>query len=271
MEALLVLVGCGKMGSAMLAGWLERGLDANQVHVVEPSEAIADDIRRLWGVTVVADADGLDPELVPGIVVFAVKPQVLDDVTPAYARYSGPKTVFLSIAAGKPIPYFEDRLGAGSAIIRAMPNTPAAVRRGITVACATAAVGDDQRRVADDLLTAVGEVAWVDDEELIDAVTALSGGGPAYVFLLAEVMAQAGINAGLPEDLAKRLARVTVSGAGELLHQAPEPLEVLRENVTSPGGTTAEALKILMADDGWLPLMIRAIAAATRRSKELAN
>ena len=271
METPLVLVGCGKMGGAMLTGWLDRGLDAGRIHVVEPGEAMDSDIYRSLGINVVADANGLDPELVPGVIVFAVKPQVLDDVAPAYARYSGPKTVFLSIAAGKPIPYFKDRLGAGSAIIRAMPNTPAAVRRGITVACATAAVGDDQRRVADDLLEAVGEVAWVDDEELIDAVTALSGGGPAYVFLLAEVMAQAGMDAGLPEDLAKRLARVTVSGAGELLHQAQEPLEILRKNVTSPGGTTAEALKILMADDGWLSLMTRAIAAATQRSKELAD
>ena len=203
--------------------------------------------------------------------MIAVKPQMMDSALPAYARFAKADCLFLSIAAGKTISYFENILGADAVIVRAMPNTPAAVGRGITVGYPNGQVSEDQRQWADTLLAAVGEVAWVDDEGMIDAVTALSGGGPAYVFLLVEVMAKAGIAAGLPDDLAMQLARVTVAGAGELLHQASEDPATLRKNVTSPGGTTAEALKILMADDALQPLMTEAIAQATRRSRELAG
>lgn len=270
MDRPLLLVGCGKMGGAMLEGWLDMGLSAEDIHIVEPYEPAAEELRGR-GLAAVADpadlADGLDP----GIVLLAVKPQTMDAAAPPFARYRGPDTAFLSIAAGKTIAYFEDILGADAAIVRAMPNTPAAVRRGITVAAANAHVSDAQRQVCGKLLEAVGEVAWVDDEGLIDAVTALSGGGPAYVFLLVECMTQAGIDAGLPADLSARLARVTVSGSGELLRQSTEAPATLRQNVTSPGGTTAEALKVLMADDAWQPLMTRAIAAATARSRELAG
>jgi pyrroline-5-carboxylate reductase len=266
----MVLVGGGKMGSAMLEGWLERGLAASSVYVVEPGEAARAALNAM-GVNAVAGDAELPANLKPGVIVLAVKPQVMDAVAPAYARFAGTGTVFLSIAAGKTIRYFEDKLGRAAAVVRAMPNTPAAVQRGITVACGNANISDAAKALSLDLLRAVGEAEWVEDEGLIDAVTALSGGGPAYVFLLAEVMAKAGAANGLPADLAERLARVTVAGAGELLHQSSEAAATLRHNVTSPGGTTAEALKVLMADDAWQPLMDRAIAAATARSKELAG
>jgi len=267
----LVLAGCGKMGGAMLEGWLDQGISPGAVHAIEPVAEMADSLRQQHGVNAFGSVAELPADLVPDVVLFAVKPQVMDSVAPDYARFDDPRTVFLSIAAGKPIVYFEDTLGAGSAVVRAMPNTPAAVRRGITVACPNARVTEQQKQVSDRLLTAVGAVEWVDDEGLIDAVTALSGGGPAYVFLLVECLAEAGVAAGLPRGLSERLARVTVSGSGELLRQSPEEPGTLRKNVTSPGGTTAEALKVLMADDGWQPLVNRAIAAATERSRELAG
>ncbi|MCP5367656.1 MAG: pyrroline-5-carboxylate reductase [Hyphomicrobiales bacterium] len=267
----LILAGCGKMGGAMLQGWLRRGIAAANVRVVEPFDAGRQAAADQFGVEALASPAEVPDSFAPDVVVFAVKPQSMDDVAPAYRRFAGPDTVFLSIAAGKPLAYFEAALGADAAIVRSMPNTPAAVGRGITVACANGRVNDAQRDLCDELLRAVGEVAWVDDEGLIDAVTALSGGGPAYVFLLAESLAEAGAAAGLPPDLAKRLARVTVAGSGELLYRSSDEPETLRRNVTSPGGTTAEALKVLMGEDGWQPLLTRAIAAATRRSRELAG
>jgi pyrroline-5-carboxylate reductase len=194
----------------------------------------------------------------------------MDAAVPAYRRLANDGTLFVSIAAGKTIGFFEKHLGP-VAVIRAMPNTPAQVGRGISVACANGKVKADQRALAERLLSSVGEVGWVDDEELIDAVTAVSGSGPAYVFLLAECLAAAGEAVGLPKDLAMRLARATVSGAGELLHQSKESAEKLRQNVTSPGGTTLAALNVLMADDGLRPLMIKAVQAAARRSRELAG
>lgn len=266
----LLLIGGGKMGGALLEGWLERGVAARQVVVVEPHEAAAAAIGRL-GVTVVASMDGLGPEVAPGVVVLAVKPQMMDGVMPGCGRFVGPDTVFLSIAAGKTIGYFKAQLGDAAVVVRSMPNTPAAVARGMTVLCADDQAGPAQQALCGRLLEAVGEVAWVEEEGLLDPVTALSGGGPAYVFLLIETMAKAGVEAGLPEDLAMRLARVTVAGAGELVHRSDEPAATLRQNVTSPAGTTLEALKVLMADDGWQPIMTKAIAAASRRSRELAS
>jgi pyrroline-5-carboxylate reductase len=266
----LLLVGCGKMGGALLRGWLQRGVAARDVFVVEPSAAMLGDLSGS-GATTIADAADLPAGLAPGVVVLAVKPQMMDAAIGAYKRFVRPETVFLSIAAGRTIGYFERMLGAGAAIVRSMPNTPAAVGRGITVACANRHVSVPQRARCDELLAAVGEVAWINDEGLIDPVTAVSGGGPAYVFLLIECLAEAGAAAGLPADLAMRLARATVSGSGELARLSPEPVAVLRQNVTSPAGTTLEALKILMAADGLQPLMTKAIAAATRRSRELAG
>jgi pyrroline-5-carboxylate reductase len=269
MSAPLLLVGCGNMGHALLSGWLARGTPAAQILAVEPGEAQAKAVRAL-GVTVLADAKELPAGFAPALVLLAVKPQAMDAVAPSYARFAG-QAVFLSIAAGKTIAALRRHLGAGAAIVRTMPNTPAAVARGITAACAGGGVNVAQRDLCSTLLAAVGEVVWVDDEAQLDAVTAVSGSGPAYVFLLIEVLEQAGVEAGLPRELAARLARATVSGSGELAHRASEPAAQLRRNVTSPGGTTQAALDVLMAADGLQPLMTRAIAAATRRSRELAS
>jgi pyrroline-5-carboxylate reductase len=261
----ILLVGCGKMGGALLTGWRERAIARSYV-VVEPAlpEALG------ANVTVHADPAALPGGLVPSAVVFAVKPQSLDGVAPHYRRFAG-AAPFLSICAGKTIGYFARQLGPAAAIVRAMPNTPAAIGRGIAVLCANSAVDPAARALCGELLAAVGEIAWVEDESLIDAVTALSGSGPAYVFLLIECMAAAGVEAGLPADLAMQLARATVAGSGELARRAPESARDLREAVTSPGGTTRAALDVLMAKDGLELLMKRAIAAATRRSRELAD
>jgi pyrroline-5-carboxylate reductase len=247
----------------MLDGWLDQGVAIKDVVVVEPSGEIGRS-----GIVVVKDAGGIPAGFSPDIVVLAVKPQMMDGALPAYARFSD--SLFLSIAAGKTLAYFAAKLGK-VAVVRAMPNTPAAVRRGMTVAVPNAKVTLDQRGKAEALLSSVGDVAWVDNEDLMDAVTAVSGSGPAYVFLMAEVLAQAGVAAGLPGDLAARLARATVSGAGELLNKSPESAAQLRQNVTSPGGTTFAALQVLMAGDGMEPLLTKAVAAASQRSKELAS
>ncbi len=268
MACTLLLVGCGKMGGALLEGWL-ASVSVARVVVVEPNElgATAGHERMLR----CAGADALPSRFCPDVVVFAVKPQVLGGVVPDYRRFVGPSTVFLSIAAGKPIGWFEHQLAPAAAIVRAMPNTPAAVGRGITVTCANAAVTSLQRETCEMLLRAVGDVAWVEDETMIDPVTAVSGSGPAYVFWMIEVLAAAGVKAGLSEELAMRLARATVAGAGELAHRSIEPAATLRRNVTSPGGTTEAALKVLMAEDGLQPLLDRAVAAATKRARELAG
>lgn len=266
----LLLVGCGKMGGALLRGWLQRGVRPGEIVVVEPDAGPIADLAA-QGVVVVDDGARLPAGLRPALVLLAVKPQMMDAALPGYRRFVGGGTVFLSIAAGRTIDSFERNLGGSTPIVRSMPNTPAAIGRGITVACPNPKVTADQRKLCDELLAAVGEVAWVDDESLLDAVTAVSGGGPAYVFLLIECLAEAGAAAGLPPDLAMRLARATVSGSGELARRSAEPAAMLRQNVTSPGGTTLEALKILMAPDGLQPLLTKAIAAATRRSRELAG
>jgi pyrroline-5-carboxylate reductase len=261
----ILLVGCGKMGGAMLQGWLaDAGL--GPFVAVEPGPAPAAAHAR---VRHVADDAAIPADFVPDVVVFATKPQVMNDVVPAYRRFA--RALFVSIAAGTTIATFERHLGSGIAIVRAMPNTPASVGRGISGAYASPAVSPDQRALADRLLRSVGAVEWVASEALIDAVTAVSGSGPAYVFLLAEALADAGAKAGLPADLAQRLARATVAGAGELLHQAPESAEQLRKNVTSPNGTTAAALAVLMAEDGFGPLLENAVAAAAKRARELAS
>lgn len=266
----LVLVGCGKMGGALLSGWLERGLAAAETFVVEPFAAAREAIA-VKGVACVGEPGELDPALTPAVVVFAIKPQQMAAALPAYRRFVRPGTVFLSIAAGKTIGFFEGHLGREAAIVRAMPNTPAAIGRGISVLCANARASQGQRETCRALMQAAGEVAWVEEEALLDPVTAVSGSGPAYVFLLVEALAAAGVAAGLPEDLAMRLAGETVSGAGELLRRSGESAATLRQNVTSPGGTTQAALEVLMAEDGLQALMTRAVAAATRRSEELAS
>ena len=266
----LLLVGGGKMGEALLRGWIARGLAPGDAHVVEPDAARHEGLTSL-GTNVVAGSDGLPEGLIPKVLVLAVKPQVMDEALPAYRRLVHPDALVVSIAAGKPIAAFERAFGAGTAVVRAMPNTPAAVGRGVTVLCANAAADAEQRALAESLMRAVGDALWVEDEELMHAVTALSGGGPAYVFLLIEALAAAGERAGLPAELAMRLARGTVAGSGELARLAPEPPDELRRNVTSPRGTTEAALRVLMAEeDGLGPLMARAVAAAAGRSRELA-
>lgn len=269
MSETLLLIGCGKMGTALLAGWIAQGLTPSDAYVVEADTAAHDRIRAM-GVHVVAGPETLPHGLAPSIIVLAVKPQSMDQVVPAYA---GPAATALtiSIAAGKSIAYFEKLLGELRAIVRVMPNTPAAVGRGMSVCVANTRTSAAQRERTSELMAAVGDVAWIDDESLMDAVTAVSGSGPAYAFLLVECMAKAGVAAGLEPNLAMRLARATVVGSGELMRLAPEDAATLRKNVTSPGGTTEAALKVLMADPGLEDLMIKAIAAATRRGQDLAG
>jgi pyrroline-5-carboxylate reductase len=204
-------------------------------------------------------------------IVIAVKPQTAPEAVPPLKAQVAPGTLVLSIMAGRTLGFLRANLPAGTALVRAMPNTPAAIGRGITVACASAEVTAAQRELASALLSAIGSVEWVEDEALMDAVTALSGSGPAYVFLLAETMAKAGVVAGLPPTLAQRLARETVAGSGELMHRSPLDPSILRQNVTSPGGTTEAALEVLMGPNGFDRLLTEAIAAATRRSRELAG
>ena len=269
-EGPLLLVGCGKMGGALLDGWLEQGLPAGQVTIVEPAAEIVERFVRA-GATRLADGSELPQDFSPAVVLLAVKPQYMDAALKPLPGLARPGTLFLSIAAGRTLASFRERLGSSMQMVRAMPNTPAAVGRGMSVLVAGAEATPEQRGLAERLLAAVGETAWVEDERLLDVVTAVSGGGPAYVFLLAEVLAEAGRANGLPAELAARLARVTVAGSGELLHRASESPAELRRNVTSPAGTTLEALKVLMAEDALQPLMTRAIAAATRRSRELSG
>jgi pyrroline-5-carboxylate reductase len=262
----LFLVGAGKMGTAMLDGWIARGLSPKRVAVIEPQpgKAIKALARRGLALNLKGKAGAA------AAIVIAVKPQTAPDAVPPLKVYAGKNTLVLSIMAGRTIGFLERAL-PGAAIVRAMPNTPAAIGRGITVACPNGKVSARQRKLATDLLAAIGTVEWARDETLMDAVTAVSGSGPAYVFLLAEAMTKAGIAAGLPADLAAKLARETVAGSGELLRGSTLDAATLRQNVTSPGGTTAAALEVLMGPDGFDELLTKAIAAATRRGRELAG
>lgn len=255
----LVLLGCGRMGSAMLQGWLGRGLDPARAFVIEPQPS---DWLRSLGV-------GLNTPLppAPAVVLIAVKPQMMGAALPALRGLTG---LFVTVAAGTRIAAYETALGAGIRLVRAMPNTPAAVGRGITAICGNAHATGADLDLAESLLSAVGEVVRLEGEHQMDAVTAVSGSGPAYVFHLIEALAAAGVAEGLPEGLAMRLARATVTGAGELAHRATESAAQLRINVTSPGGTTAAALAVLMDDaTGLPPLLRRAVHAAAGRGREL--
>lgn len=265
----VVLAGAGKMGAAMLAGWLERGLDPASVIVQEPR--LSGDALKLVATYGIKSVPGVEPQPVPpAVIVVAVKPQVMDEVFTGLAKIVGPDTVVMSIAAGKTIASFERHLPGRTAVVRAMPNTPAAIGRGITGAVANSATTSSQKDMCEALLRAVGDVVWVPDEDLIDAVTAVSGSGPAYVFLLAEALAEAGVAAGLDATTSKRLACATVSGSGELLHQSNIDPATLRQNVTSPGGTTAAALGVLMREGrGLKELMTEAVLAAEKRGREL--
>jgi pyrroline-5-carboxylate reductase len=262
----IVLAGAGKMGGALLSGWLAQGLDAGQVAVIEPHPS--DEIKALLTKGIRLNPTPKDVGDVATLVI-ALKPQTFGEAGAMLKTFTGSSTLVVSIMAGTTMASLQ--AACGGSVVRAMPNTPAAIGRGITVAVAASNVSAAQRGVADALLRATGMVEWVDDEKLMDAVTAVSGSGPAYVFLLAEELARAGVAAGLPAELATKLARETVAGSGELLHRSLHASATLRQNVTSPGGTTAAALEVLMGPDGMQSLLTRAVAAATRRSRQLAK
>lgn len=259
----LVLLGCGKMGSAMLAGWLDRGLPADRVWVIDP-------MPSLWVRGTGVHINEALPDT-PAVVLVAVKPQMMGDALPSIAALGGGETVFVSIAAGTPLAKFEEAFGVTTPIVRAMPNTPAAINQGITAICANAA-GQAGLDEAEDLLSAVGAVVRLDSETQMDAVTGVSGSGPAYVFHMIETLAAGGVAQGLPPDLAMQLAKATVAGAGALAMQSTDDPAQLRVNVTSPNGTTQAALAVLMDEKAGFPALLpRAVAAATQRSKELAR
>ena len=265
----LVLVGAGKMGGAMLEGWLKGGADPKKIAVIDPSpppevKSLIEKHAVRWNPAIsgIADAE---------VLLVALKPQAMEDVLPGVVPLGASKPLIISVAAGKTIASFERHFGGSAAIIRTIPNTPAAVGRGITAMAANPHVSPAQLQLARALLSAIGEVVTVADEAMIDAATAVSGSGPAYVFYLTECLAAAGAKAGLPAALAMQLARATVAGAGELMRLSGQPAAILRQNVTSPKGTTDAALQVLMAENGMQPLFDKAIAAATRRSRELAS
>ena len=269
----LCLVGAGNMGGAMLGGWLKAGRDPKTITVIDPNppQPMADMIAE-YGVKHVTNAKNAAR---PDVLLVAVKPQIMGAVLPGLASLMHGENVLVSVAAGTTIDQLAKPFGQvnGNAVrvVRAMPNTPAMVQRGITVCVANSGVSAQQREDVTQLLAAIGDVDWVENEALIDVVTGVSGSGPAYVFHLAEALADAGVAAGLPEELAAKLAQATVSGAGELMRQSEMPPSVLRQNVTSPNGTTAAALDVLMAQDGFPSLLERAVAAATNRSRELSK
>ncbi|MHB8270899.1 pyrroline-5-carboxylate reductase [Bradyrhizobium sp.] len=262
----VVLAGAGKMGGAMLSGWLAQGLDATRVAVVEPYPS--DEIKALLAKGVQLNPALGDIGSVAALVV-ALKPQMFREAGPQLRPFAGSSTLVVSIMAGITIAALTEV--CGGSVVRAMPNTPAAIGRGITVAVADKNVSAAQRGTADALLHSIGLVEWTSDEALMDAVTAVSGSGPAYVFLLAEELARAGVEAGLPPELATKLARETVAGSGELLRRSDLDSATLRQNVSSPGGTTVAALEVLMGEGGMQSLLTRAVAAATKRSRELAK
>jgi pyrroline-5-carboxylate reductase len=267
----IVLAGAGKMGTALLSGWLGRGLNPRNVIIQEPH--LTGDAAKLVSEHGIAAFPAIATlQSPPSVILVAVKPQAIDSVLPLLARLAGPATVVMSIAAGKSIASFERALPKGTAVVRAMPNTPAAIGRGISGAVANSETTAAQKQICNDLLGAVGDVVWIENEALIDAVTAVSGSGPAYVFLLTEVLASAGKAAGLDAATAMQLARATVSGAGELLLRSASDPATLRQNVTSPGGTTAAALAVLMREgNGLKELMTEAVLAAQKRGRELGS
>lgn len=266
----VVLVGAGKMGGAMLDGWLKLGLPAARTVVLDPNLR-PDVAEALIAKGAKANPDFADIEA-PAVIVLAVKPQVAPVVLATVRALVTPGTLVVSIMAGRTIDFIAEALPHGTPVVRTIPNTPAAIGQGITVAVPNRLVDGEGRALTDSLLSTLGPVEWIEDEGLMDAATAVSGSGPAYVFLLAEALAAAGAAAGLPADLAERLARATVAGAGALMLETGTPAGTLRENVTSPAGTTAAALEILMdGQGGFGPLLTKAVDAATRRSKELAH
>ncbi len=268
-DADILLVGFGNMGQALVRGWLGRGRAASCIVVVDPVPA-ARAVAAELGVTAAVDVDAV-ARTHNDVIVLAMKPNQVAALLPACARRAAAHTVFLSIAAGKTIARLGAGLGDGVAIVRAMPNTPAAIGQGMTALAANAAVTPAQRTLCTELLSAVGAVAWLDDERHMDAVTGVSGSGPAYVFLLIECLERAALDVGLDPKLAKQLALATVAGAGAYAAAAGVPAAELRRRVTSPSGTTQAALDVLLAEPGLRELMRRAVRAATDRSRELSQ
>ncbi len=262
----VVLIGAGNMGGAMLRAWIAGGMSSQDITVIDPSPAEA--MEPFLTENNIRHTTSAHDVNAPDVLMLAVKPQMMETVLPAMQRLSGAHTVAVSVAAGTKIDSISELLDA-KAVIRAMPNTPSLVLRGMTVACPNDETSDTQRANVGELLSGIGKLEWVDDEALIDAVTAVSGSGPAYVFHLAECMAAAGEKVGLSKELAQTLAIQTIAGAGELLSQSSDEPATLRQNVTSPGGTTAAALDVLMAQDGMPALLEKAIEAAKQRSEEL--
>ncbi|MCV0427876.1 MAG: pyrroline-5-carboxylate reductase [Roseibium sp.] len=267
-ERPFLLVGAGKMGGAMLSGWMAEGVDPSAITVCDPRPS--EEMVTLLNRHGIRHVTSVPAELNAGIVLIAVKPQLMDQVLPGVKSAVASDTLVLSVAAGTPVSKFQSVFG-DVPICRCMPNTPAMVKRGITAVYPTEPVTGEQRDAVTKLLSAVGEVVWLDSEDQIDLVTGVSGSGPAYVFYMAEVLSEAGKAAGLPEDLAEKLAVATICGAGELMHQTGEHPSKLRQNVTSPNGTTAAALEVLMHDEGLQPVMTEAVASAVKRARELAE
>jgi pyrroline-5-carboxylate reductase len=255
------------MGGALFSGWIDRGLD--QAVIVTPRPATLDPVAV--GISVFSKASEIPDTFVPSVVVFAMKPQYAVDVLPLYARYAACGATFLSIMAGITVAGLQSKVGGEAHVVRAMPNTPAAIRKGFTCMFAGNEVSAAKRDLCETLLAAVGEVAWLEEESLLDPATAISGGGPAYVFLLTELLEAAALEQGLPATVAARMARATVSGSGALLASSKLSPAQLRIDVTSPGGTTEQALRLLMAPDAWPHLVSEAIGAASMRSRALSN
>ena len=268
----VLLVGAGKMGGALVDAWLQQQtIQPRNIVLIEPDVARAKHYRETYSLYTFETLEAVNTGMGKPIVLFAVKPQTMDEVVPVYRNLAQQDSLILPIAAGRSIDYFEETLGAESAIVRAMPNTPASIGRGMTVLCANNNVDAEGKKHCETLMNAVGQVSWVDDEGLMDPVTAVSGSGPAYVFLLIEALADAGVEAGLDRPLADKLALATVAGSGALAENSTLPPSVLRQNVTSPGGTTEAALEILMAESGMRSLLSAAVRKATDKSKELAS
>lgn len=267
----LLLLGAGKMGTALLAGWHAKGLTDSRVLVVDPGADAASLTAICPHAQLFATPADLPAPAGPEVMIVAIKPQMMTNVLPVYAARLTAESLVVSIAAGTSLATLRTLLGVpdGAGVVRVMPNTPAAVGAGMSVLCTDAPLSDAARTLCTNLMAAVGDAAWIDDETLMHAVTAVSGSGPAYVFHLAECLAEAGVAAGLPADLAARLARATVAGSGVLMAGTDTPPATLRENVTSPGGTTAAALGELRDTGALADLMRRAVAAAAKRSEEL--
>lgn len=268
----ILLVGAGKMGGALIDAWLMRRIvQPRDIVLIEPDIVRARHFRERYSLFTFETLEAVNTGVGQPIIVFAIKPQVMDAVVPLYSSLAEQGALILSIAAGKTLDYFEKILGADSAIVRAMPNTPASIGKGMTVLCSNGHINSQQKALCQDLMSAVGRVRWVNNEKLMDPVTAVSGSGPAYVFLLIEALAEAGVKAGLDQDLANELAITTVTGAAALAEESTLPPSVLRQNVTSPGGTTEAALTVLMSNDGLSDLFLRAVNQAVTRSRELAD